>query len=925
MFFPQVIVKLIRRPWPGHKLPWSSLLPGFSMFLLNVLGICSFAFLCYMLPSLWQPIILLFSSVDALVAMCEDTTPIIRTQRCPFRPHWKKARRWKRRRLPYGLVVCCLHRPFDRPCRLDGSYFQSPASNRHRRWRRRNLRARTRYRRTSKARKLCQFLTPTTDGHFHLPIEVTMDQITSFCMSNQHDFLQLPKLLKSFTHNTHHNAVEETVQRFHLFKSSLESSVSLPSKPTFENVALVWDTGASYGLTPYRQDFIDYVEVTIPVKDVTKVNQVVGMGTAIFKFKDSDGKTIFLPCIAYHLPSADIRLFSPQTYHQMHGGHSIVDADHVEMILKKKRIMIPIDHKCTNLPMVFNPSVSKKEREHIKFNYKTRLALSGIRELDALGDFHSHPTVDEEFGHYHKLCCPAVVADENENLSGPQKELLLWHWKLGVSMYRIQEMMRETRAKDKNGKDFIMPPVIKPQYASTSCCPVPKCMSCQLARAKQRNPGVVTKKANSDREAVLSWDRYEAGDFVSMDQFVVTVPGRLPSGYGRENDNARFHGGTIFRDAGTGIIWIENQISLGAGETVLSKIRFEEWLWEQAAVEIRHLHGDNGIFTADMFREDCQKKSQAQSFSGVGAKHQNAQAERAIQTIMYMARTFLIHVSLHWSDRGVDDLALWSFAVKHAAWLYNRVPNRVSGLTPMELLTKTKANHKDLLRTHVWGCPVFVLDPKLQDGKKIPKWNRRSRLGQFLGFSDEHSSLVANIRNLTTGYISPQYHVVFDDLFETVGGSGEADEVVDTVCAKLFENSRDWYVEEEHDENGELIYSPPPLDEVWLTEPERRSRREELSRQRERIAQRERTKWVDTGPPSNNDSPPPLAPIESDSDDDSSTGSVSESGGENSGTRQKNWDQLEICDYDDVQLEPEGVPAPPAPNIEKDSRSKQWG
>ena len=234
----------------------------------------------------------------------------------------------------------------------------------------------------------------------------------------------------------------------------------------------------------------------------------------------------------------------------------------------------------------------------------------------------------------------------------------------------------------------------------------------------------------------------------------------------------------------------------------------------------------------------------------------------------------------------MDDLALWSFAVKHAAWLYNRVPNRVSGLTPMELLTKTKANHKDLLRTHVWGCPVFVLDPKLQDGKKIPKWNRRSCLGQLLGFSDEHSSLVANIWNLTTGYISPQYHVVFDDLFETVGGTGEADEVVDTVCAKLFENSCDWYVEEEHDENGELIYSPPPLDEVWLTEPERRSRREELSRQRERIAQREWTKWVDTGPPSNNDSPPPLAPIESDSDDDSSTGSVSESGGENSGTRQ---------------------------------------
>ena len=82
---------------------------------------------------------------------------------------------------------------------------------------------------------------------------------------------------------------------------------------------------------------------------------------------------------------------------------------------------------------------------------------------------------------------------------------------------------------------------------------------------------------------------------------------------------------------------MENQVSLGAGETILSKVKFEEWLWEQAAAEIRHLHSDNGIFTSDVFRTDCDDKGQTQSFSAVGAQHQNAMAERAIQTIMYMA------------------------------------------------------------------------------------------------------------------------------------------------------------------------------------------------------------------------------------------------------------------------------------------------
>ena len=139
---------------------------------------------------------------------------------------------------------------------------------------------------------------------------------------------------------------------------------------------------------------------------------------------------------------------------------------------------------------------------------------------------------------------------------------------------------------------------------------------------------------------------------------------------------------------------------------------------------------------------------------------------------MYMARSFLIHAALHWSEDRSDDISLWSFAVDHAAWLYNRTPQRRSGITPLELATRTKTDHSDLRRAHVWGCPCYVLEAKLQDNRKLPKWNRRAWMGQFLGFSKEHSSTVALVRNLHTGYVSPQYHVVFDDKFETVFNDG---------------------------------------------------------------------------------------------------------------------------------------------------------
>ena len=115
----------------------------------------------------------------------------------------------------------------------------------------------------------------------------------------------------------------------------------------------------------------------------------------------------------------------------------------------------------------------------------------------------------------------------------------------------------------------------------------------------------------------------------------------------------------------------------------------------------------------------------------------------------------MVHAAMHWPSNGLDNIHLWPFAVQHVFWLFNQFPNRVTGLTPLEVFTKTKSDHCDLQRAHVWGCPVFVLNPRLQDGKKIPKWNRHARLAQSVGFSPEHSTLVANNRHLQTNHVSP--------------------------------------------------------------------------------------------------------------------------------------------------------------------------
>eukprot|EP00957_Ditylum_brightwellii_P040349 3053197-Ditylum_brightwellii.AAC.1 len=61
------------------------------------------------------------------------------------------------------------------------------------------------------------------------------------------------------------------------------------------------------------------------------------------------------------------------------------------------------------------------------------------------------------------------------------------------------------------------------------------------------------------------------------------------------------------------------------------------------------------------------------------------------------------------------------------------MPEQQTGLSTFDKFSQSMTDHTNLLNSHVWGCPSYVLDPTLQDGKKIPKWNLCKKCGQFLG------------------------------------------------------------------------------------------------------------------------------------------------------------------------------------------------
>ena len=172
-------------------------------------------------------------------------------------------------------------------------------------------------------------------------------------------------------------------------------------------------------------------------------------------------------------------------------------------------IPIPIDKGGTNLPIVWNSFVSQKVKK--KISHKFRSALIATR-INAALDYFAE-TITQSLSMPFRMQgiftnFSGVGGPVNENLTMAQKELLLWHWRLGVGMQRIQAMMRNRTYEDPLGRHTVLPPIIKARFASTSSCTIPKCQSCELAWARQRSPYVnMFRRISMLRElsVVISW------------------------------------------------------------------------------------------------------------------------------------------------------------------------------------------------------------------------------------------------------------------------------------------------------------------------------------------------------------------------------------------------------------------------------------
>ena len=568
--------------------------------------------------------------------------------------------------------------------------------------------------------------------------------------------------------------------------------------PDRELFTVILDTGASFAITFDEQDFVgDIIRGEFgTIKTVSDSLQITGVGKVSWTFISDDGtqRQVFVPC--HLVPGASQRLLSPQDFCRYHffsatedqfGGNT--NYMWMNVTSDRARIRCPM-HPITNLPVAL--------AKHTKPTSCTCGSCGGCLAAQA------HSSI-------------GILDETNQNLTAAQKELLLDHQRLGhLSMEHLQCLYKPTDVQcEFDGCEKEGEPCLQPTHAGVLTCDIPQCLACNAAKAKRRSTGSTHTKKRAERQDIMSAGQLQPGAKVSVDHYESAVRGRLTSTRGRESSNKKYVGGTLFFDHASGLISVHHQVSLSAVDTLRSKRKFEQDA-SRCGVHIDTYHTDNGVFKSNAWQQQLQADLQDYDFSGVGAHHQNGNAERAIQTVVYRARALMLHAQFHWPDEFDQDL--WPFALSYSAWLYNHTPGKTNGLAPMELFCGTKMSCEYLRRARVWGCPTYILDPRLQDGKKIPKWEPRSRRGQFLGFSPDHSTNIGLQRNLNTGAISPQFHVVYDEKFQTVASEQSVD--LQETFTHLFKTNR---VNELEDTPVE---DRPEIHDDWLTADEITARNE---------------------------------------------------------------------------------------------------
>jgi Reverse transcriptase (RNA-dependent DNA polymerase)/GAG-pre-integrase domain len=537
-----------------------------------------------------------------------------------------------------------------------------------------------------------------------------------------------------------------------------------------DSVPIKVDNCCTRTMSPYITDFVG-VMTPVSGKYVQGISgtssAILNQGTIRWKITDDDGatRTILIPN-SYHVPMVRTRLLSPQHWAQQSkddkpkqkGTWCATYAENVVLHWNQGKYQktIKLDKNGSNVATMWTTPDYTKYHAFVATagsDYEHDLVCYDAESTAAGKDTQQREEENDPDFDTTQFCHPLLDGPDDQNTttdkeidqtSGDAAALLIWHQRLShISMKRLQMMAKRGQI---------------PSRLAT--CRIPICQSCLFGKATRKawRTRPSTKNDNSDLHSVT-----KPGECVSVDQLESSAPGLVAQMKGKLTKE-RYTVATVYVDHFSDLSFVYLQRGTSAKETLDGKQEFERFA-RSNGVSILHYRADNGRFAENAWKDDVISKGQRLSFCGVSAHHQNGKAEKRIRDIQDLARTSLIHANQRWPSAITANL--WPYALRKANESLNKSVHPKHGCTPLERFTRTRVL-PNITEDHPFGCPAYALDSNLQNQKKISKWESRARMAVYLGPSPHHAQSVGLLLSLRTGLVSPQFHVRYDDSFETV-------------------------------------------------------------------------------------------------------------------------------------------------------------
>jgi hypothetical protein len=183
-----------------------------------------------------------------------------------------------------------------------------------------------------------------------------------------------------------------------------QAAVFLSSDLVGFQVPIVFDTGASFSLTPFLEDFVDGIEPATE-KEMNGINSSVkieGVGWVEWTIRDVFGHVCLIRTRAYYIPESSICLFSPQQYCKEHGKgpHGYFDHEKLEFTTSSGTKMTFPYSNDGNLPLMFLDTsiLQVGTTAEMKVNCQTTKFVETLQ---------------------------SILSVDNHNMDGPKKELHL--------------------------------------------------------------------------------------------------------------------------------------------------------------------------------------------------------------------------------------------------------------------------------------------------------------------------------------------------------------------------------------------------------------------------------------------------------------------------------------------------------------------